>query len=86
MLKDVWHRQYRMSFLTTLFALFAVAYILSPIDLIPDWIPVLGWIDDGLVLYLLLRVLVGETHRYNRFKAKHRKALSESGTWTMPGA
>jgi uncharacterized membrane protein YkvA (DUF1232 family) len=21
-------------------------YILSPIDLIPDWVPVLGWIDD----------------------------------------
>ncbi len=24
----------------------AVLYILSPIDLIPDFIPVVGWVDD----------------------------------------
>jgi uncharacterized membrane protein YkvA (DUF1232 family) len=30
--------------------LFVVAYVLSPIDLIPDFIPVLGWVDDVLLL------------------------------------
>jgi len=30
--------------------LFVVAYALSPIDLIPDFIPVLGYIDDVLLL------------------------------------
>lgn len=25
-------------------------YVISPIDLIPDWIPVLGWLDDVTVL------------------------------------
>lgn len=29
---------------------FVVAYALSPIDLIPDFIPVLGYIDDVLLL------------------------------------
>lgn len=32
----------------------AVAYALSPIDLIPDFIPVLGMVDDLLLLPLLL--------------------------------
>lgn len=32
----------------------AVAYALSPIDLIPDFIPVLGLLDDLLLLPLLL--------------------------------
>lgn len=32
----------------------AVAYALSPIDLIPDFIPVLGLVDDLLLLPLLL--------------------------------
>ncbi|ADP13454.1 hypothetical protein AXYL_00092 [Achromobacter xylosoxidans A8] len=30
--------------------LFVVAYALSPIDLIPDFIPVLGYVDDVLLL------------------------------------
>ena len=30
--------------------LFVVAYALSPIDLIPDFVPVLGYVDDVLLL------------------------------------
>lgn len=40
---------------------FVVAYALSPIDLIPDFIPVLGYVDDVLLLpaliWLALRLL-----------------------------
>jgi uncharacterized membrane protein YkvA (DUF1232 family) len=32
----------------------AIAYLLSPIDLIPDWIPVLGQLDDLLIVPLLI--------------------------------
>ena len=31
-------------------ALLALLYIISPLDLIPDWIPVIGWLDDLGVL------------------------------------
>jgi uncharacterized membrane protein YkvA (DUF1232 family) len=34
--------------------IFAVAYALSPIDLIPDFIPVVGYIDDALLLPALI--------------------------------
>ncbi|MGJ7497420.1 YkvA family protein [Variovorax sp. RT4R15] len=42
-------------------AAFVVAYALSPIDLIPDFIPVLGYVDDALLLpgliWLAIRLL-----------------------------
>ena len=28
----------------------ALAYLLSPVDLIPDWIPLIGWLDDLLIV------------------------------------
>jgi len=33
----------------------AVIYFVSPIDLIPDWIPVIGLIDDAFVVGLVLK-------------------------------
>jgi uncharacterized membrane protein YkvA (DUF1232 family) len=42
-----------------LFALAAAFYVVLPVDLIPDVIPVIGWLDDlgvvGVALYLIAR-------------------------------
>jgi uncharacterized membrane protein YkvA (DUF1232 family) len=34
----------------------AIWYVLSPIDLVTDLIPILGWLDDGIVVILLLKL------------------------------
>lgn len=39
-------------------AVFVVAYALSPIDLIPDFVPVLGYLDDVLLLPGLIWVTI----------------------------
>lgn len=54
-------RDPRTPWLVRVLALVVAAYALSPIDLIPDFIPVLGYLDDLLLvplgLLLVLRLL-----------------------------
>lgn len=54
-------------------ALLVAAYALSPIDLIPDFIPVLGYLDDLVIvplgLVLVLRFLPDEVKRSAREQA-----------------
>ena len=44
----------RTPFLAKMIAAVVVVYALSPIDLIPDFIPVLGYLDDLLILPALI--------------------------------
>jgi uncharacterized membrane protein YkvA (DUF1232 family) len=38
-----------------LVALLAALYVISPFDLVPDVIPLLGWLDDGIVALMLFK-------------------------------
>ena len=40
----------------TLTTVLAILYVSSPVDLVSDFIPILGWVDDGLIAYFLLQL------------------------------
>jgi uncharacterized membrane protein YkvA (DUF1232 family) len=55
-----------------LFTALAAVYIVSPVDAIPDFIPVLGWTDDGAVALWFLTGIVRESGRYVEWEAGYR--------------
>ncbi len=73
MLREVFNGRYRMSGFTVLVCVLAIAYIVFPFDFMHDYVPFLGWIDDGFVFFLLVKRLRAESQRYTRFKAMERK-------------
>jgi uncharacterized membrane protein YkvA (DUF1232 family) len=66
-------RDARTPMLARWLALAVAAYALSPIDLIPDFIPVLGYLDDLLIvplgLLLVIRLLPAQVLAQAREKA-----------------
>lgn len=64
-----------MPWLAKAIALLTVAYAVSPLDLIPDWIPVLGYLDDLLILPLLVALVIHLTPR--EVYLRHLEASSE---------
>jgi uncharacterized membrane protein YkvA (DUF1232 family) len=66
-------------------AIAVAAYALSPIDLIPDFIPILGYLDDLLIvpLGILLAVKLVPPHLMAEFRAEAVRADGERmlGRW-----
>jgi uncharacterized membrane protein YkvA (DUF1232 family) len=61
-----------------LFALVIVGFAMSPIDLIPDFIPVIGYLDDLILIpfgiALLIRMVPNDVLEECRLKARSRPA------------
>jgi uncharacterized membrane protein YkvA (DUF1232 family) len=47
----------------------ALAYVVFPLDVIPDFIPGVGFLDDAFVLGFVIKQLQEEIYNYKRFKS-----------------
>lgn len=45
-----------------------LAYVIFPIDVIPDLLPIIGWIDDVFILGFTINSIAEEIERYKAFK------------------
>ena len=72
LIKDYWKGKYRdVSAKSIVIFVVALAYILSPIDLIPDYIIGLGQIDDAVILGLSLYFLEKDLRKYKEWKDRN---------------
>jgi uncharacterized membrane protein YkvA (DUF1232 family) len=73
-------------------AMLVAAYALSPIDLIPDFIPILGYLDDLLIvplgIFLVVRLIpadVLEEHRMSVAERQTTRPVSYAAAVFMVG-
>jgi len=71
LIRDYWKGVYRdVSIWSILVFSIGIIYILSPIDIIPDFNLGIGQIDDAVVLLLCLNFLEKDLHKYKEWKAQ----------------
>ncbi|NEM98021.1 DUF1232 domain-containing protein [Pontibacter sp. BT327] len=77
----------RIPFMAKVVLVLTVAYAFSPIDLIPDFIPVLGYLDDMLLLplgiWLSIKMLPDDTVHEYRQKARQQLERPQKTNYTM---
>lgn len=79
------YRDERVPWYAKLFTMLVVAYAFSPIDLIPDFIPILGYLDDLILVplgvYLALKLIPKEVLEDCKRKIEERQTISKPKNW-----
>ncbi|MBA2057729.1 DUF1232 domain-containing protein [Psychrobacter cryohalolentis] len=69
LVKDYYQGNYRnIPYKTISAAVVGLLYVINPIDLIPDFIPFIGQIDDALVLKFCLKLMEKDLLKYKTWK------------------
>ena len=69
LVKDYYQGNYRnIPYKTISAAVVGLLYVINPIDLIPDFIPFIGQIDDALVLKFCLKLMEKDLRKYKTWK------------------
>ena len=68
MLKDFFSKKYTEVPIGTIMAMAgSLLYVLLPVDFIPDFIPVVGYLDDAAVLAACMTFVHSDVQRYKEF-------------------
>jgi len=59
-------KDFHLSQKSKLLIMGTLAYIILPVDIIPDFIPIVGWLDDVFILGLTINSLHDEIQRYKK--------------------
>ena len=79
LVKDYYRGNYRnIPYKTISAAVVGLLYVLNPIDLIPDFIPFIGQVDDALVLRFCLKLMEKDLSKYKKWKEQQTDSEKEA--------
>jgi uncharacterized membrane protein YkvA (DUF1232 family) len=69
LIKDYWTGEYRQAPWWVIAAVtFCFLYVVNPVDLLPDWVPLIGQIDDLVVITVCLLLIEQQLQEYKAWK------------------
>lgn len=79
MLRAILGRRYRVTPWLSLGALmFVLVYAIDPIDIIPDYLPIIGFVDDAAMLGLLYKALRRDVGKFRAWENEERSRATSS--------
>lgn len=73
MLKDYWSKKYTTLPFSAISAIVVgLLYLISPFDVIFDFIPFVGYIDDAFILTLALKIIGQDLEKYRVWRRSHK--------------
>lgn len=67
--------RYKMPWGVFIWLVVFVIYFVSPVDALPDVLPLLGFADDGAFLIFVLLLLHNELNKFNQLQEKQKTII-----------
>lgn len=68
MIKDYWKGDFKITKKDLAIIIAAIVYVANPIDVVPDFIPIVGFLDDASVVGFVIQKLYILIREYKRFR------------------
>lgn len=71
---------YKPDYKNVILPALALLYVVSPLDVLPDWIPLVGVMDDLALLAFAIPMLINEAEKFVAWEAsdKNEKQITEA--------